>query len=111
MADDWFCRIDGSVHGPLTARALKAWAEAGRLRATDAVRRTATGKWVAASAVKGLSFAPPRPPAAPPPSRSPSPPVAPGPGAACPSCRAAMRPEAVICVECGYDARAGRRHV
>lgn len=56
MASDWYCRIDQTDFGPLTAAELKRMAVDGRLTSTSLVRKGVQGKWVPASAVQGLTF-------------------------------------------------------
>ncbi len=107
MANDWYCQIDQKTHGPLTSHDLKRMAESGKLKARDLVKKTAAGKWVPASSVKGLTFR-----AAdeglPPTEQVPStPPTA---GKTCPLCRANLPLGAVFCVGCGYDFRTAKRH-
>lgn len=91
MSTDWYCRIGQETHGPMTAQELQRWAESGKLRAGDLVRKTDLGKWVAAATVKGLTFPAPV-------------------GSACPSCGARLAAGAVLCVNCGYDKRTGQQH-
>lgn len=53
---NWYCMIDGSESGPLSAQELQNLARAGRLQRTDLIRRGETGSWVQAERVKGLRF-------------------------------------------------------
>jgi hypothetical protein len=57
MARAWYVEAGGRVDGPLSTRELRAWAAAGRLRPADRVSRDRR-KWVPASRIKGLAFAP-----------------------------------------------------
>lgn len=54
--DDWFCRIDGKVDGPLTARRLMTMAAIGELLPTDEVRDGLGGSWQSAKSLQGLQF-------------------------------------------------------
>ena len=56
MSNDWYCLIDQTTYGPLAAQDLKQMSENGKLRPTDLVKKTQTGKWIHASSVKGLVF-------------------------------------------------------
>ncbi len=56
MSVDWYCRIDETTHGPLTGAELQRLAKSGKLRPTDTVKKSDAGKWIPASAVKGLIF-------------------------------------------------------
>ena len=53
MAAQWFCKIAGKEHGPLSAQQLVQLARARRLKPTDPVRKDKSA-WVAASNVQGL---------------------------------------------------------
>lgn len=50
----WFCKIDGSVRGSLSAKELRDLARSGKLKPNDPVRRGDRDKWVRADRVKGL---------------------------------------------------------
>jgi hypothetical protein len=56
-ANEWYCRIDGEVIGPLSARAIKTMAAVGELIPTDEVQNGPKGAWQPASKVSGLQFA------------------------------------------------------
>src|SRR5437868_6048090 len=65
MSDEaWWCVVDGSRRGPVSAVDLKRLADAGRLRPTDLVWRAGLAEWVAAEKVRGL-FTPAAEPARP----------------------------------------------
>jgi uncharacterized protein DUF4339 len=105
MASTWYCTIDGTEYGPMSGADLKRMAEQGKLRITDQIKNTPTGKWLAASSVKGLVFkkAP-----------EPSPAITERPiprlqGETCPSCRTNLQPAAVVCIRCGFDLRTGKK--
>ena len=53
MPQEWYLMSEGVVKGPVSAKQLRALAEAGRLSPVDRVRRN-EGQWVEASHVKGL---------------------------------------------------------
>jgi Zn-dependent protease with chaperone function len=53
MSGEWYLMSGGAVKGPLSARQLWSMAQAGKLQASDRVRRD-DGQWVEASRVKGL---------------------------------------------------------
>ena len=53
MAAQWFCKIAGKEHGPLSAQQLMQLARAHRLKPTDPVRKDKSA-WVAANKVQGL---------------------------------------------------------
>jgi Zn-dependent protease with chaperone function len=53
MSSEWYLMSEGVVKGPVTAKQLRALAEARELSPTDRVRRN-DGQWVEASRVKGL---------------------------------------------------------
>ena len=68
MATEWFCQIDHDEYGPLSSAALRELVAAGRLSASDRVRKGRGGNWVTASRVSGLfdgthslAKSPPRP--------------------------------------------------
>ena len=50
----WYCRIDDHKSGPFSSDAMRKLAKDKKLRPTDLVRKGEDGKWVRASAVKGL---------------------------------------------------------
>jgi GYF domain 2 len=56
MSTEWYCRVAGTVHGPMTGHDLNRMAETGKLAATDEVRKGEHGKWVPAASVRGLNF-------------------------------------------------------
>lgn len=105
MASAWYCIIDGTEYGPLSGTDLKRMAEQGKLRITDRIKNTPTGKWVAASSVKGLVF-----------KKAPEPspalmeqPIPASTGKTCPSCGANLQPAAVLCIRCGFDLRTAKK--
>ena len=53
MSSEWYLMSEGVVKGPVTAKQLRALAEAGKLSPMDRVRGN-DGQWVEASRVKGL---------------------------------------------------------
>jgi ferredoxin len=53
----WYYTRDRKPHGPVSAARLKELAATGELSPADLVLRDGTQKWVAASKVKGLTFA------------------------------------------------------
>jgi hypothetical protein len=55
--NEYYCRIDGEVVGPVTYRAVKTMAAVGELLATDEIQRGADGSWQPAKSVGGLLFA------------------------------------------------------
>jgi hypothetical protein len=55
--NEWYCRIDGEVVGPVTFRALKTMAAVGEVVATDEIRSGPEGFWQPAKSVEGLLFA------------------------------------------------------
>lgn len=68
MATEWFCQIDHDEYGPMSSAALRELVAAGRLSASDRVRKGSGGNWVTASRVSGLfdgthslAKSPPRP--------------------------------------------------
>lgn len=104
MASAWYCMIDGTEYGPMSAADLKRLVEKGKLGITDQIKNSPTGKWVTASSVKGLVFK--KEPA---PSTSPAAQTIPSPaGKTCPSCKVSLKPEAVLCIQCGLDLRTGK---
>lgn len=54
MADQWFVQRDGQKLGPMPTAKLKQLAASGKVSPTDLVQKEGMGKWVQASAVKGL---------------------------------------------------------
>ncbi len=54
--EEWYCRIEGTVEGPLTARALKTRAALGDLIPSDEVRKGLGGSWQHAKSVEWLQF-------------------------------------------------------
>jgi GYF domain 2 len=54
--EEWFCRIDGRVEGPLSVRTLRTMAALGELIPTDEVRCGLDGRWHAARLVQGFRF-------------------------------------------------------
>ena len=59
MSEEWYCRVEDVVYGPLTAADLVRMAQTKALSRADLVQKTAKGKWMRADAVKGLAFPPP----------------------------------------------------
>jgi Zn-dependent protease with chaperone function len=53
MSSEWYLMSEGVVKGPVTAKQLRALAEARKLSPTDRVRKN-DGQWVEASRVQGL---------------------------------------------------------
>lgn len=53
MSAQWFCKIAGAEHGPLTAQQLVQLMRGNRLKPTDPVRKD-NSPWIAAGKVKGL---------------------------------------------------------
>ncbi len=104
MATEWYCRIDGTDFGPFEAADLKRMTSSGRLGPTDLVRKQ-DGKWVQANTVKGLSFAVPATSPEPPPAKVDAS-VKP-----CPACKSSGPATRVLCIDCGYDFRTGKRRV
>jgi hypothetical protein len=62
MTAEWFYARNGQMAGPLTAQQLRQDALAGKVTASDHVRRGANGAWVSAANVKGLFDPAPTPP-------------------------------------------------
>lgn len=62
MGRNWFVRRGGKQKGPFSSDDLKKYADSGRLRPDDDVRRDGQRDWVKASAVKGLFVAGPHDP-------------------------------------------------
>ncbi|MFM9962599.1 MAG: DUF4339 domain-containing protein [Planctomycetaceae bacterium] len=54
MSDEWFCRILGSVLGPLSWDELSAMAREQSLISNDFVRQGREGEWIKANSVEGL---------------------------------------------------------
>lgn len=99
----WFCRIDRTEYGPVSTEQLKKMAASGRLSPTDEVRKSEQGPWALASKVKGLNFPSPR-------SSAPSTETAKSQDRICPGCKSTIASNAVVCVNCGFDRRTGKRH-
>lgn len=74
MPAEWYCRIAGEEHGPLSASQLRAMVATGHLSPGDAVRQGGAGVWVPAASVKGLFGGQVESPAADPPPIPPPPP-------------------------------------
>jgi len=54
MATEWYCRVQGTESGPLSATDLRRLATDGRINSADLVRRGLAGDWTPAAMVKGL---------------------------------------------------------
>lgn len=54
MADQWQVRVGSKRYGPFTGKQLLALARQGKIKATYLVSKDGGGRWVAASAVRGL---------------------------------------------------------
>jgi hypothetical protein len=81
-------------------------AKGGELSRTDTVKKTEAGKWVLASAIKGLALTAPAQPVNRLPRREPRPTTS----TKCPACKTDLQAGAVLCVSCGFDVRTGKRH-
>lgn len=60
-SSQWYVKIKEKIQGPFSSKQLKSLAASGKLKATMQLRRGEEGKWVVASAVKGLFPAAPEP--------------------------------------------------
>jgi len=54
MAQNWYARINGHVHGPFDTQTLKSLRDHGEIQPSDYVRKGEDGKWVLAQKVAGL---------------------------------------------------------
>ncbi|MEZ6045963.1 MAG: RDD family protein [Planctomycetaceae bacterium] len=54
---NWYYKIDGEEHGPVTSDDLRKMAVAGTLASNDLVRKEDMQDWVPANRLKGLEFA------------------------------------------------------
>ncbi len=54
MADQWYTQRDGQKYGPFSPAQLKQMTVSGQLLPVDLVSKSADGRWVAASRIKGL---------------------------------------------------------
>jgi GYF domain 2 len=54
MATEWYCLIDGTEYGPLTAESLRKMAVSGRLTDGSFVRKGTSSEWVPSAGVRGL---------------------------------------------------------
>lgn len=54
MASEWFYRVAGEEHGPVSSRRLKELATSGELAPDDHIRRRESSHWTPAGQVKGL---------------------------------------------------------
>ena len=50
----WFCRIGGTVYGPIDTHTLKRWVAENRLTKSDEIKRRVDGQYVSASWYAGL---------------------------------------------------------
>ena len=50
----WFCRIGGTVYGPVDTQTLKRWVAENRLTKSDEIKRRVDGQYVSASWYAGL---------------------------------------------------------
>ena len=106
MTTSWYCQIERTTYGPLTAQDLKRMAEKGKLRPTDLIKKTEAGKWVTASSVKGLLFKP----AAQAVLNLSVKQIATTTDRTCPNCRSTVEVGSVLCMGCGYNFLAGKSH-
>ena len=65
MTREWYFQVMGQELGPLSVGELKAKVANGQIQPDTPVRKTAEGKWIFASKVKGLFAVPEEPPPAP----------------------------------------------
>ena len=54
---NWYYKINGEEHGPVTSDDLRKMAVAGTLNPNDLVRKEEMNEWVPANRLKGLEFA------------------------------------------------------
>src|ERR1700722_6968068 len=57
MSDDWYVQTAKKIHGPLTGAELRQAVSSGLIGPNTPVRRGASGEWVVAKQISGLSFA------------------------------------------------------
>lgn len=57
MALQFYVKINGNVHGPLTGQKIQEMAQCGQLSPTDEVRLSTSQSWFQAGNLKGIQFA------------------------------------------------------